>query len=135
METSGKDTDSEAKGIQNTGMRPHRRRAKQDASIAMQSLQLAAEEFRKFCKPKIPNLKGAYSAKAMLVFNSWLKDDIMCIREWKLTNLEAFQLIKDYTIDKARGVIGFYLDTNSTWEYKELIKHRRTPFESHKTFS
>ena len=54
---------------------------RQDASIALHSLQLVAEEFRKICKTKIQNLKGRYSAKAMLVFNSWFKDVEMCVKE------------------------------------------------------
>ena len=48
------------------------------------SLQLAAEEFRKIHEPKIQKLKGGYSANAMLVFNSWLKDIEMCVRERKV---------------------------------------------------
>ena len=48
----------------------------------------------------------------MLVFNSWLKDIEMCVRERKLTNMEAIQLIKDYTAEGARGVVEFYLDMN-----------------------
>ena len=63
--------------------------------MAVHSLQLAAEEFRKTCKPKIAKLKGRYSANAMLVFNSWLKEFEMCIKECRLSNLEAVQLIKD----------------------------------------
>ena len=78
------------------------------------SLQLAAEEFRKIREPKISKLNGGHSENTMLVFNSWLKDIEMCIQEWRLSNLEAVQLIKDYTSDNARGVVEFYLDTNST---------------------
>ena len=113
--TSWKDTDSEAEIRTRT---PHLRgkRTREDASIASHSLQLMAEEFRKIHKPKIQKLKGAYSANAMLVFNSWLKDIEMCIKEQKLTNMEAVQLIKDYTSEGARGAV----DTNSTWKYQEL---------------
>ena len=50
-------------------------------------------------------------------------------------NPEAVQLVKDYTIEGARGAVEFYLDSNSTWDYKELIKHLRTSFESGKTFN
>ena len=96
---------------------------REDASIASHSLQLATEEFRKICKPKIQKLKGGYSANAMLVFNSWLKDIEMCVKKWKLTNMEAVQLIKDYTSESARGAVEFCLDTNSTWKYHELIEH------------
>ena len=59
----------------------------------------------------------------------------MCVRERKLTNVEAIQLIKDYTAEGARGVVEFYLDTNSTWKYHELVEHLRTSFKSGKTFS
>ena len=59
----------------------------------------------------------------MLVFNSWLKDIEICVKEQKLTNMEAVQLIKDYTSEGARGAVEFYLDTNSTWKYHELIEH------------
>ena len=133
-ETSGKDTDSEAEVRPRT---PHIRnkRMREDASMASHSLQLAAEGFRKICEPKIQKLKGRYSANAMLIFNLWLKDIKMCVRERKLTNMEAIQLIKDYTAEGARGAVEFYLDTNSTWKYHELVDHLRTWFESGKTFS
>ena len=139
-ETSGKDTDSEAEvrprtsHVRNKRMREDASRM--DTSMASHSLQLVAEEFRKICEPKIQKLKGRYSANAMLVFNSWLKDIEMCVRERKLTNMEAIQLIKDYTAEGARGAeVEFYLDTNSTWKYHELVEHLRTSFESIETFS
>ena len=78
----------------------------------MHSLQLAAEECRKIHEPKIPKLKDSYSANAMVVFNSWLKDVEMYIREKKLINLETVQLINDYTTDNARGAVEFCLDRN-----------------------
>ena len=139
--TSGKDTDSEAEGMPNVGTRSgptpqHQkfRRAKQDAFIMMHGLQLVAEKIRQICEPKIQKLKGGYSANTMLVFNSWLKDVEMFKREQKLTNLEAVQLIKDYTMKNVRAAVEFYLDTNSTWDNQELIRNLRTSFESGKTF-
>ena len=110
-------------------------RTKQEKSKAAHSLQTVAEEFKKMRELKISKLKGGYSANAMLVFNSWLKDIKMCIQEWKLSNLEAVQLIKDFTSDNARGAVEFYLDTNSTWSYKALIEHLRTSFETGESFS
>ena len=86
-------------------------------------------------KPKIKKFKSRYSANSMLIFNSWLKDVEMCTREWKLTNMEVIQLVKDYITEGARGAIKFYLDTKSMWNYEELIEHFRTSFESGKTFS
>ena len=138
-ETSGKDTDSEAEirprtaHIRNKRMRENA--SMMDASMASHSLQLAAEEFRKIRELKIQKLKGGYTANAMLVFNSWLKDIEMCVRERKLTNMEAIQLIKDYTAEGARGAVEFYLDTTATWKYYELVEHLRTSFESGKIFS
>ena len=121
-ETSGKDMESEAEIMSRT---PHQKvkRMREDASIASHRLQLMAEEFKKICKPKIQKLKGRYSANAMLVFNSWLKDIEMFVKEWKLTNMETVQFIKDYTSEAARGAVEFYLDINSTWKYHELIEH------------
>ena len=80
---------------------------REDASMALHNLQLVAEELSKICKPKIQKLKGRYSANALLVFNSWLKEIEMCIKEWKLTNMEAVQLVKDYTSEGARGAVEF----------------------------
>ena len=133
-ETSSKDTDSKAEVRPKT---PHAelKRMRKDASMASHSLQLAAEEFRKICDPKIQKLKGGYSANAMLVFNSWLKDIEMCVKERKLTNMEAVQLVTDHKAEGARGVVEFYLDTTSTWKYHELIEHVRSLFESGETFS
>ena len=64
-----------------------------------------AEEFRKIFQPKIQKLKGGYSANAMFIFNSWLRDIEMCVRKQMLTNMEAVQLVKDYTREGARGAI------------------------------
>ena len=59
----------------------------------------------------------------------------MCVREQKLLNMASIWLVKDYTTEGTRGAIEFYLDTNYTWNYQELIEHLRTSFESGKTFS
>ena len=49
--------------------------------------------------------------------------------------MEEVQLMKDYTMEGARGAMEFYLDTNSTWKYEEIIECLRTSSESGKTFS
>ena len=79
-----------------------------DASITSHSLQLMAEEFRKICKPQIQKLRGRFSGNAMLIFNSRLKDMEKCVSKWKLLNMEAVQLVKDYTTEGARGAMEFY---------------------------
>ena len=57
------------------------------------------------------------------------------MKERKLTNMEAVQLVKDYTSEGARCAVEFYLDTNSTWKYYKLIEHLCSSFESCTTFS
>ena len=59
----------------------------------------------------------------------------MCIQEQRLSNMEAVQLVKNYTSDNARGAVEFYLDTNSTWNYKALIEHLQTSFETGESLS
>ena len=76
----------------------------------------------------IQKFEDRNSANTMLTFNPSLKDMEMCM-EQKFTNLEAVQLIKDDTIHNVRGTVEFYLNTNSTWEYQDLIEHFRTLFE------
>ena len=65
-ETSGKDTDSEVEVRPRTPQQQVKR-MREDASMALHSLQLVAGEFRKTCEPKIQKLKGGYSANAILV--------------------------------------------------------------------
>ena len=57
------------------------------------------------------------------------------VKERKFTNMEVIQLVKDYTAEGVRGAVEFYLGTNSTWKYHELVEHLRTSFESSETFS
>ena len=92
-ETFRKDTDNEM------GVRirtPHQKvkRMREDISVALHSLWLLAKEFRKILEPKIQKHKGRYSANVMLVFNSWLRDIEIYMKEQKLTNMEAVQVVK-----------------------------------------
>ena len=103
--------------------------------VAKHSLQMAAQEFKKICEPKISKLKGGYSANAALIFNSCLKDIDMCVQDCNLTEHEAVQFVKDYTAQHAHGAVEFYLDTNDQWSYFGLIEHLKTSFESGETFS
>ena len=102
---------------------------------AEHSLEVAAQEFKKIREPKIAKLKVGYSANTALIFNSWLKGIDMCVQDCNLTEHEAVQLVKDYTIEHAHGAVEFYLDTNDQWNYVGLIEHLRTSFESGETFS
>ena len=55
-------------------------------------------------------MKGRYSADAALIFYSWLKDVDMYVWERKYNNIDAVQLVKDYAVEHAQGVVKFYLD-------------------------
>ena len=74
-----------------------------------QSLQAAATEFKKLCKPKVAKFKGGYSSNASLVFQSWLKDIWVYTIECCLSQWEAIQLVKDYTSEQARSEVEYYL--------------------------
>ena len=96
--------------------------------MAGHSLQLAAEEFRKIREPKNIQTKRGILGKHYAGIQFLVKNIKMYIQELRLLNLGTVQLIKDYTSNIARGVVEFYLDSNSTWNYKALIEHLRNTF-------
>ena len=71
--------------------------------------KVAVQEFCKLCKPKINKLKGGYSATANLIFQSWLKDINIHVKDWNLTEREAIQLVKDFTAERACNEVEFYM--------------------------
>ena len=103
--------------------------------LAKHVLQVAVEEFKKICEPKISKLKGGYFVSATLIFNSWLKDIDICVCDHNLTEHKAMQLVNDFMTKHANGADKFYLDTNEAWNYSKLIEHLRTSFESDKNFN
>ena len=74
------------------------------------NLQAAATEFKKLQEPKVATFKGGYSSDASLVFQSWLKDIQVYKLECCLSQQEAIQLVKDYTLEQARREVEYYLD-------------------------
>ena len=81
------------------------------AEAAGYSVQVAVQEFKKSCEPKVSKLKGGHLANITLIFNSWLKDINMCVCEHNLTEHKAVQLVKDYTTEHALELLSFI----STW--------------------
>ena len=75
---------------------------------ASASLQAAATEFKKLCKPKVAKFKGGYSSDVSLVYQSWLKDIWVYTLEHHLSQQEAIQLVKDYTSEQARIEVEYY---------------------------
>ena len=70
-------------------------------------MKVAAQEFCKLRKPKINKLKGGYSATANLIFQLWLKDINIHVKDWNLTEREAIQLVKDFTAERAHNEVEF----------------------------
>ena len=101
------------------------------------SLQAAATEFKKLCKPKVAKFKGGYSSDASLVFQSWLKDIQVYTIEHLLSQWEAIQLVKDYTSEQARSEVEYYLGLTPKEEqsFQGLIDHLSLAFQSCKTVS
>ena len=88
-------------------------------------MQMAVWEFRKLRKPKINKLKGGYSATANLIFQSWLKDVRVHVEERNLSQREAIQLVKDFTAERARDEVEFYMG----WSWM-TNKHLRASFNT-----
>ena len=100
-------------------------------------LQVAAHEFRKMQGPKISKLKGGYSSSARLIFQSWMKDICVHVEDQRLTQSEALQLVKDFTMEHAPDEVEFYMDLVAEEEqsFKGLIDHLQDAFQSGKTLS
>ena len=100
-------------------------------------MKVAAQEFCKLHEPKINKLKGGYSATANLIFQLWLKDINIHIEDWNLTEREVIQLVKDFTAERARNEVEFYMgmivDDQQTFD--GLVNHLKNAFQSGETVS
>ena len=72
-------------------------------------MEVAVQEFCKLHEPKINKLKGGYSATANLIFQSWMKDINVHVKDQNLTERETIQLAKDFTTEKACNEVEFYM--------------------------
>ena len=94
-------------------------------------MKVVAQEFCKLCKPKMNKLKGGYSATANLIFQSWLKDINIHVKDWNLTEREAIQLVKDFTAERAHDEVEFYMgmiaDDQQTFDH--LVNHLKNAFQ------
>ena len=100
-------------------------------------MKVVAQEFCKLHKPKINKLKGGYSATANLIFQLWLKDINIHVEDQNLTEREAIQLVKDFTAERARDEVEFYMgmiaDDQQTFD--GLVNHLKNAFQSGETIS
>ena len=100
-------------------------------------MKVAAQEFCKLREPKINKLKGGYSATANLIFQSWLKDINTHVEDWNLTEREAIQLVKDFTAERARNEVEFYMGmiADDQQSFDGLVNHLKNAFQSGETVS
>ena len=100
-------------------------------------MKVAVQEFHKLHKPKINKLRGGYSATANLIFQSWLKDINIHVEDWNLTEREAIQLVKDFTAERARNEVEFYMGmiTDDQQTFDGLVNHLKNAFQSGETIS
>ena len=85
----------------------------------------------------ISKLKGGYSSLAGLIFQSWLKDVHVHVEDRRLTQREAMQLVKDFTVEHAQDEVEFYMAmiAEEDQSLKGLIDHIHDAFQSGKTLS
>ena len=71
------------------------------------------------------------------MFQSWIKDIQMYVLEHCLSQWEAIQLVKDYTLEHAQLEVQYYLGLTpkSEQSFQELIDHLSLAFQSCKTVS
>ena len=100
-------------------------------------MKVAAQEFWKLHEPKINKLKGGYSATANLIFQSWLKDINVNVQDQNLTEREAIQLVKDFTAERARNGVEFYMGMvmDDQQSFDGLVNHLKNAFQLGETVS
>ena len=121
---------------------PQQRRARESLMNATMcppgyKMCMAAQEFCKMYEPKINKLKGGDSATANLIFQSWLKDIRVHVKDQHLTEGEAMQLIKDFTAEHAHDKVEFYMGmlVEDQQTFEGLVQHLKNSFQSVETIS
>ena len=100
-------------------------------------MKVVVQEFHKLHKPKINKLKGGYSATANLIFQLWLKDINIHVEDWNLTEREAIQLVKDFTVERAHNEVEFYMGmiTDDQQTFDGLVNHLKNALQLGETVS
>ena len=70
---------------------------------------MATQEFHKMHESKINKLNGGYSPTANLIFQSWLRDIRVHVKDQNLREREAMLLIKDFTAEHTHDKVEFYM--------------------------
>ena len=100
-------------------------------------MKVAVQEFWKLHEPKINKLKGRYSATANLIFQLWLRDINAHMEDQNLTEREAIQLVKDFTAERARNEVEFFMGmiADEQQSFDGLVTHLKNAFQSGETVS
>ena len=82
-------------------------------------------------------MKGGDSATANLIFQSWLKDIRVHVKDQHLTEGEAMQLIKDFTAEHSCDEVEFYMGmvAGDQHNFEAIIQHLKNAFQSWETIS
>ena len=94
-------------------------------------MKVAVQEFNKLHEPKINKLKGGYSATVNLIFQSWLKDINVHVKDWNLTETDVIELVKDFTVERAHDEVEFYMGmiTDDQQTFDGLVNHLKNAFQ------
>ena len=104
---------------------------------ATYEMKVGVKGFCKLHKPEMNKLKGGYSATANLIFQLWLKDINVHVKDWNLTEKEAIQLVKDFTAERAHNEVEFYVGmiVDDQQTFGGLVNHLKNAFWSGETIS
>ena len=97
----------------------------------------ATQEFWKMWEPKISKLKDGWTSSAGLVFQSWLKDIHVHLKDRWLTPREAIQLVKTFTTKHAQDEMEFYMSMvmEEDQSFEGLVEHLHVAFQLVETCS
>ena len=82
-------------------------------------------------------MKVGYSVTANLIFQLWLKDINVHVKDWNLTEREAIQLVKDFTAERACNEVEFYMGmiADGQQAFNGLVNHLKNAFQLGETVS
>ena len=88
-------------------------------------------------EPKTSKLKGGYTSSVRMVFQSWLKDICVHVKDRRMTQREAIQMVKDFTTKHGQDEVEFYMGmvAEEDQSFNGLTEHLCDAFQSEKTLS
>ena len=93
-------------------------------------MQTLALEFKRMREPKIQKFRGGTSSGTLLMFKSWIQDIECAIKDRNFNNVEALQLIKEFSEGCTSDNINFYLEVTDKPSVDGLFENLRQVFSS-----